>query len=225
MSYHLFNKSANRGECLQPCRREYKVVDEEGKEMILNNNFIMSAKDLCTLPLLPKLIKIGVDCLKIEGRNRGADYVHKVVSVYKEALSSIEENKLTPELIENLTEQLKEVYNKGFSQGFYVDYPYHQLSEVYGSKAKLQKILLGKVNNFYNRSNVAEIKLENDSFSLGDKLCFIGNKTGYVEQVVEEIHNDSGKIEKAKKGQFVTVKLISKVRENDKVFLIKEREN
>src|SRR3989344_4561932 len=196
MSQELFKKSANRGECLQPCRREYKVIDEEGKEMILENNFVMSAKDLCTLPLLPRLIEAGIDSFKIEGRNRGAEYVFKVTCAYRKALDVLTKNKLiknnpikhalikrqfTPKLIEKLLAQLKEVYNKGFSTGFYVEYPYHELSNVYGSKATTEKVLLGKVSNFYKKNSIAEFKIESLGLSAADKIAFTGSTTGYVE--------------------------------------------
>ena len=221
MSQELFNKSANRGECLQPCRREFKVTDEEGNEMIMENNFIMSAKDLCALSLLPELVNSGIDCFKIEGRNRGADYVSKVVSVYKRALKAIREGIFNDKLVEELTEELKEVYNKDFSTGFLVEYPYHERSDTYGSKATTKKVLLGKVSNFYSKIRVAEFRVESEGFKVGDKLGFIGNKTGYYEQIVEEIHDDSGMIEEAGKGQVVSVKLKHVVREGDKVYLIK----
>jgi len=221
MSQELFDKSANRGECLQPCRREYKVIDEEGKQMIMNNNFIMSAKDLCALPILTQL---KADCFKIEGRNRGAQYVHTVVSAYREALDAIKNNTFTKELIDKLTKKLKTVYNKDFSTGFLIEYPYHQRSNFYGSKATTQKVQLGKVSNFYNKIGVAEFKVETQSFSIGDKLAFEGPTTGYVETIIEEIHTDKGKTETAEKNTLVSVKVPEKVRENDKVFLIKERQ-
>jgi len=220
MSQELFNKSANRGECLQPCRREYKVIDEEGKEMIMNNNFIMSAKDLCALPLLPKILETGVSCIKIEGRNRGADYVSKVVSIYRKALELIKNNQFTEEKTNQLTNQLKKVYNKDFSQGFLVDYPHHQRCNLYGNKSTTRKMLLGKVSNFYNHKQVAEFKIESSDLKIGDNLMFIGPTTGCEEVIVKEIHNNSGKINQAKKGEIISVKVNSKVRENDKVYLI-----
>ena len=219
MSEELFDKSANRGECLQPCRREYKVIDEENNEMIMDNNFIMSAKDLCALPILNKLTFI--DCLKIEGRNRGADYVSKVVSVYREALDAIESGNFNEELVKKLTEELKQVYNKDFSTGFFVDYPHHQRTNVYGSKSTTKKTQIGKVSNFYKKIQAAEFKVECDEVKLGDKIAFIGPTTGYEELIVEEIHNDSGKVESAKKGTMITIKTNFLVREYDKVFLIK----
>ena len=224
LSQELFNKSANRGECLQPCRREYKVMDEENKEMILDNNFIMSAKDLCALPLLPKIVELGVDCLKIEGRNRGADYVYTVVSAYREALEAIKKNKFNEQLVNKLTERLKTVYNKEFTTGFLVDYPHHQRCDVYGSKAATEKVILGKISNFYNKKGVAEFKVESAGFKLGDKLAFIGPTTGYHEEIIYEIHNSRGKTGQVKKGETIAVQLSSKVRENDKVYLIKKRE-
>ncbi len=223
LSQELFKKSANRGECWQPCRREFKVIDEENNEMLMENNFIMSAKDLCALPLLPRLIESGADCFKIEGRNRGAQYISKVISVYREALDAIKENKFDEELIEKLTRELKEVYNKDFSKGFLVDYPHHKRCDVYGSKATTTKVLLGKVSNFYGNINVTEFKVESEGFSVGDKLAFSGNKTGYVEETVSEIRDDTGEIETAKKGIIVSVKINEHVREGDKVYLIKNK--
>lgn len=224
MSQELFGKSANRGECLQPCRREYKVIDKEtGKEMDVENNFIMSSKDLCALPLLPQLVSLGIDSFKIEGRNRGADYVHKVVFAYKRAMKAIESDEFNEELIERLTEQLKQAYNKDFSRGYFADYSHHQRADAYGNKATTKKLLLGKVKNFYNKISVAEIKVESEGFSVGENLAFIGPTTGLVETLVEEIHNITGRTEKAKKGEVVAVKVDSKVRENDMVYLVKER--
>jgi U32 family peptidase len=221
MSQELFNKSANRGECLQPCRREYKVIDEENKEMIMDNNFIMSAKDLCALPILDKLQ--FVNSLKIEGRNRGPEYVSKVVQVYRKAIDAIKENQFNENLVKKLLPQLEEVYNKGFSKGFFVDYPHHQRAALYGNKATTQKIQLGKVSNYYNKIGVAEFKIECEGIKIGDQLAFTGPTTGYEEIIVEEIQTDKGKVEQAEKGEVISVKVEFKVRENDKVYLVKER--
>lgn len=221
MSQELFSKSANRGECLQPCRRDYIVTDEEGKQMKLENNFVMSAKDLCALPMLDKLM--FVDSLKIEGRNRGAEYVFKVTKVYREVLDAIKQKTFNEELIKKLTENLKEVYNKDFSTGFLVDYPHHQRSNVYGSKATLEKVQLGKVINFYRNKSVAEFKIEAEGIKVGNKLAFVGPTTGYVEIEVKEMYTDNGKCHKAGKGIIVAVAVPQKVRENDKVYLIKTR--
>ncbi|MBI2665979.1 U32 family peptidase [Candidatus Woesearchaeota archaeon] len=242
ISQELFKKSANRGECLQPCRRNYKITDEDGKEMILENNFVMSAKDLCALPILPRLVKIGIDSFKIEGRNRGAEYVFKVTSAYRKAIDILcfyedrnsknfnkeqkeerSSKKWNEKVIDRLLKRVKEVYNKGFSTGFFVDYPYHELSDAYGSKATSEKILLGKVNNYYKKNSIVEFKVESVDLFTGDKIAFIGGTTGYVEMKVKDMHNDSGKIQKAQKGEIITIKTTELVRENDKIYLIKDR--
>ncbi|MFA6462173.1 MAG: U32 family peptidase [Candidatus Woesearchaeota archaeon] len=223
MSYDLFGKSANRGECLQPCRRDYKVIDEENKEMKLENNFVMSAKDLCGLPLLPQILATKVDSLKIEGRNRGSEYVFKVVSVYREALTAIKEKRFTSALVFSLMEKLKEVYNKDFSSGFLVEYPHHERANVYGSKATQEKVQLGKILNYYRKNSVAEFKLETGELKLGQTISFTGPTTGYVEMKIEKMYTDKGEAEVVSKGTIVAIKVPEKVRENDKVFLIKKR--
>jgi len=224
MSQELFNKSANRGECLQSCRREYTIFDDEGKAMKMENNFIMSAKDLCTIPILDKLVALNIDCLKIEGRNRPTDYVFKVVSAYRKALDAIANNTFTEELKEQLMQQVQEVYNKEFSTGFFVDYPHHELSSVYGSKSTIEKVILGKVSNFYPQPSVVEFKLETTNLKVGDKLAFIGPTTGYVEHVITQMHGDNGPSEEVNQGEIITIKLSQKVRINDQVYLLKKRE-
>lgn len=223
MSQELFHKSANRGECLQPCRREFKVTDEENKEMKLENNFVMSAKDLCTLPILTKILATGTNSLKIEGRNRGADYVFKVTSVYRKALEAIKYKKFNSKLIDNLMAELKTVYNKDFSTGYFIDYPHHQRADIYGSKSTKEKVLIGKVSNYYSKIRVVEFKTERIGFKSGDKIAFIGPTTGYHEEIVSEIHTDKGKTNKAEKSQIISIKVSQKVRENDSVYLVKNR--
>src|SRR3989344_3378461 len=222
MSYELFGKSANRGECLQPCRREYKITDEENKEMKLENNYIMSAKDLCVLPFLPKLVELGISSYKIEGRNRGAEYVFKVVSAYRKALIAIENKTFSEELSNQLIEQLREVYNKDYSTGFYVNYPHHERTNVHNSKATTEKVQIGKVSNFYPQKSVVEFKIESSEISMGEKLAFIGSTTGYYKEEITEMHDENGSIETAKQSTLVAVKLKQKVRENDKVFVIRK---
>ena len=184
---------------------------------------MLSAKDLCTLPILPELASLGVHCLKIEGRNRGTDYVYKIVTAYREALQAIENKEWTEELCQKLMKQVEQVYNKGFSKGFFVDYPHHDRSDVYGSKAAVEKAIIGKVSNFYNLKKVAEIKVESSPFRTGDVIAFAGPTTGYVEETVLEIKSDDGSCDTAEKGTIVTVKVSEKVRENDAVYLLKKR--
>ena len=223
MSYDLFGKSANRGECLQPCRREYTLTDEEGKQMVMNNNFALSAKDLCTLPLLPQLLKLNVSSLKIEGRNRGPEYVFKIVSAYKEAIQAIQENKWNEELLQRLMTQVGQVYNKGFSSGFLVNYPHHERSDVYGSKASQERIAIGKIINYYTHKKVAEIRVDSSSFEIGDIITITGPTTGFMEVIVTKIISDHGPTQKAEKGEIVTVPISERARENDVVYLIKKR--
>lgn len=223
MSQESFNKSANRGECLQPCRREYLVRDEEGKEMVLENNFVMSAKDLCTLPLLPKIIASGANSLKIEGRNRGAEYVSNVVEVYRTALNAIRDKTFSSELVNLLMIKLQEVYNKDFSKGYFVDYPQHERCNTYGSKATNKKVLIGKITNFYRKLSVAEIKIESHQLKLGDKIGISGPTSGYLEVDVTEMRDDKGACREAEKGSIIAVSVPQQVRENDKVYLIKKR--
>lgn len=223
ISQELFGKSANRGECLQPCRREYLVKDEEGKELRLENNFVMSPKDLCALPILDKLA--FADCFKIEGRKRDAFYVAKVVSVYRRALEAIKEKRFNPGLIQKLTKELEEAYNRGYNTGFLLGYPSSDSAGIYGSKATKEKLFLGKVKNFYQKIMVAEFKIESHGFKVKDRLAFIGPTTGCLEIEVKEIHDSSSPIQKAGKGELVSVKTNQQVRKNDLVYLIKKRKS
>lgn len=223
MSQDLFCKSANRGECLQVCRREFLVKDEEGKELKVEDRFIFSPKDLCALSVLDKLA--FVDTFKIEGRKRDAFYVNKVVSIYRKAMEAIKKKEFNGGLVESLKRELEEVYNKGFGTGFLEGYPTSDQAGAYGSKAKMEKILLGKVKNFYTKLSVVEFKVESQGVSVGDRLAFIGPTTGYEEIVVEEIHTDQGIKRKAQKKEEVSFKIGFKVRKNDKVYLIREKEN
>ena len=208
-SQFLFNKSANRGDCLQPCRREYIIKDkDEGYELELDNNFVMSAKDLCCLPFLDKLIKIGISAFKIEGRNRDARYVAVVTSAYRKAI----DGKKTD------LKELEKVYNRGFSSGFYFSIPgKDEFVNLYGSLAKERKVYVGKVINYFSKVGVAEIKTESSGFKVGDTLIIEGNKTGCVEFIARSLHKGN----KAKKGELVGVKA-PLVRKRDKVYVIKE---
>ena len=221
LSQHLFGKSANRGECLQPCRREYVVYDPEDKYRLkLGRSYVMSPKDLCALPFIDKLIEAGINAFKIEGRNRSREYVKTAVECYKEAINNYEKlNKIKNKLLK----KLKAAYNRGFSSGFYLGMPTAKdFADSYGSKATTRKEYVGKVLNFYKKSSVALIKVERLGFGIGSGLMFQGNKTGVVNEKAETILDDRNeKTNKAKKGSIVTIKLKNAVRENDKVYLIK----
>jgi len=217
-SQFLFNKSANRGECLQPCRREYTIIDEEGKQLKIGNKYILSPKDLCTLPFIDKLVKAGIDAFKIEGRNRSPEYVKIVTEIYREAIDSknFDKNKLL--------KKLKTVYNRDFSSGFFLGLPtVKDFTDFYESKAIEKKSYIGFVKNFYKKPGVAEIKLEAGDFKIGDKIMIQGNKTGVIEQEITSIELNHNKIKSAKKGQRVGIKLKNQARPNDKVYLISKK--
>jgi len=214
ISQFEFNKSANRGECLQPCRREYIIEDEEGKKLKIGKNYVMSPKDLCALPFIDKLIKARIDAFKIEGRNRSPEYVKTVTEVYREAIDK-------PKNKKKLMDKLKTVYNRGFSSGFFFGMPTKDdWTDVYGSKAITRKQYIGKIIHFYNKINVAEIKIESIGLKEGDKLMIQGPTTGIFEQRVNSIEINHKKIKKADKGKVVAVKLNSSARKNDQAYII-----
>ncbi len=226
ISQFLFNKSANRGECLQPCRRSYIAKDaEEGHELEIENHYVMSPKDLCTLPFIEKLIEAKIDCFKIEGRARSPEYIKVVTEVYREAIDAYFDKKLNEKLTKNLAKKLEKVYNRGFSSGFYLGKPLHEWNDVYGSKATERKFYLGKVLNYYRKVGVAEIKIENKNVKIGDKIIIIGNKTGVVETVIKSMKKEYKKIDAAKKGSKVGIKINDLVRENDKVYVVENARN
>ena len=223
LSQSLYNKSANRGECLQPCRREYEIKDiETGFKLKLGNNYVLSPKDLCALPFLDKLIKAKIDALKIEGRNRSPEYVAIVTKVYREAIDSYYKKRYNKNLVNKLLKELKTVYNRGFSTNFYLGIPDKKtFTDDYGSKATKKKVYLGYVKNFYKKIKVAEIKIESNSVKVGDDLLIIGNKTGVKQEKVKSMEINHRKVSSAKKGQRVAVKLKNVIRENDKIYLFK----
>ena len=223
MSEHLYGKSANRGECLQPCRREYKVTDKEtGKELELDNNFIMSPKDLCTLPFL-ELVYPYADVLKIEGRGRSPEYVKIVTECYREAVDCIEKNSYTKEKKDELMEKVSQVYNRGFSEGFFMGRPISEFTDSYGSKATKTKKYVGYVINYYPKVKAMEIKVESNPIKKGDDILVIGPTTGTLEENVESMEVKKETVSTAEKGMSVAVKVSEKVRKNDKVFLWKDK--
>ncbi len=218
-SQFLFNKSANRGECLHPCRRSYTVKDkQEGYELTLSNDKIMSAKDLCTLPFINKMKKAGIISFKIEGRNRDPRYVDVVTRVYRKAL---DEN-LNKEKIKSGLDLLKSVYNRQFSSGFYLKMPTSDdFSKVEHSAANNYKHFVGKITHYYDKLNVATLKLVAE-LKLNDKVVVIGKTTGVVKANVDYMEIKNKAVKKAGKSQEVGIKL-PRVRKNDEVYVIKNR--
>jgi putative protease len=225
MSLATYNQSANRGQCLQNCRRAYKVVDEEtGDELVLDNKYVMSPKDLCTIGIVDKLIDAGATVFKIEGRARKADYVYTVVKSYKEAAASVAEGTYTEEKIERWTQDLRKVYNRGFWQGgHYLGKKLGEWSGAYGSQSTTEKVYVGKGLNYYSEKGIALFMLEAEELKLGDDIIVTGPTTGIVEHKLTQMKVDDKDSDVAKKGDEVTFPLPEKIRHKDKLFVIKER--
>ncbi len=222
MSHEIFGKSANRGECLQPCRREYRITDSDEKfDLQLGEDYVLSPKDLCSIEFLDKLIEAGIDSFKIEGRKRSPEYISVVVSSYRQALDLYYEDKLTDEKKVELTNKLKTVYNRGFSSGFYLGQPGSEsYAKIYGSLATTKKVYVGKVLNYYKKSQVAFIRLEADELKTGDSIYIIGSTTGVVELNIEKMMQDENELTKASKGNDITIVCQELVRQYDKVYKI-----
>jgi len=223
LSLHSHNASANRGACIQNCRREYTVTDEEGIELQIDNEYIMSAKDLCTIDFLDKILEAGVRVLKIEGRGRAADYVYTTTKCYREAVDAFEEGTYTPEKVEAWKEKLSEVYNRGFWDGYYLGRKMGEWSNVHGSVATTKKIYIGKGVKYFDKIGVGEFLLESHDINVGDRLIVTGPTTGLVEAVAEEIRLGSGDaVQKAGKGNTISLKISEKIRPSDKLYKVVE---
>ncbi|MFW5746740.1 MAG: peptidase U32 family protein [Nanoarchaeota archaeon] len=224
MSQFLHCRSANRGDCLQPCRREYQVIDKEtGDALDLANGFIMSPKDLCTLPLLPEIISAGVDVLKIEGRSRSPEYIKTVVSAYRRALDAIASGSYDRHMADKLTAEVAKVYNRGFSTGFLMGRPGPESwTDAYGSKATQRKEYVGKVLNYYKKAQAAYIEVLSNPISVGDTIQIHGPTTGVVEMPIEELRNEEGQKIRTADRTTATLPCASHVRPNDAIFIIKD---
>lgn len=224
LSLDNYNYSANRGACLQLCRREYLVKDLESDiELVVDNKYIMSPKDLCTIGFLDKIVNAGVRVLKIEGRGRSADYVKTVVECYKEALTAIEEGTYTQERIAQWTERLRTVFNRGFWDGYYLGRKMGEWSERYGSQATENKVYLGKVTNYYNRPQVAEMRIETaEQLHRGDKLMVTGQTTGvYTAEVGEMRLGDAQEpVDVVRQGDVFSVKTSEVLHRGDKLYRV-----
>lgn len=224
MSHSVFGNSANRGDCIQPCRREYEIYDTDGDvKFLLGEDYVMSPKDLCTINFIDQLIEAGIDSLKIEGRKRSPEYIAKVVSTYRKAIDLYFEGKLTGEIKSEFYRELEKVYNRGFSSGFYFGTPGgDNFADKYGSKATTRKIFTGKVINYYKKVNAAHIKLQSTDLTEGDPIYIIGEKTGCVETTVTSLMKDDVKVNTAAKGDEVTFICEQTIRPNDHVYKIIE---
>jgi len=219
LSLDNFNSSANRGACLQPCRRAYTVKDEDDEvELKIDNKYIMSPRDLNTIGFLDKILKAGVRVLKIEGRGRSAAYVKTVVQCYREAVNAYYSGEYTQEKIQKWNEQLSTVYNRGFWDGYYLGRKLGEWTERYGSLATKKNLYVGKVVNFFSRLNVIELKVETNDISVGDELRIIGPTSGVYEDTVDEIRVELKNVQKAQKGDICSIPVKSRVRRSDKVY-------
>ena len=226
LSLDNFNTSANRGACVQPCRRGYTVQDRD-KEITLaiENEYIMSPKDLCTLPFLDKVLDAGVKILKIEGRGRSPEYTKVTVGVYSEAVKAIQNGEFTEEKIAQWTERLRSVYNRDFWDGYYLGRKMGEWTQRYGSQATKTKIFVGTVTNFFAKINVAEIRMETQDLKVGDDIMIIGPTTGVYEDKVSEIRVDLKPVESTEKGELCSIPVKDVIRRGDKVYKVIDAES
>ncbi len=219
LSLHEYNHSANRGECFQICRRAYTVTDKEtNAQLEVDNEYIMSPKDLCTISFIDKLIESGVRVLKIEGRARSAEYVKTVSECYHEALLSVCENSYSLEKIDNWKAKLSTVYNRGFWDGYYLGQKLGEWSNIYGSKATKKKVFLGKSLNYFSNIKVAEFIIETGSLKVNDEIIIIGPTTGVIETKAKEIRVNLEPVTSAQKGEKISISIGTIVRRSDKLY-------
>jgi len=222
MSHSVFGKSANRGECIQPCRREYKIYDKDGQsEFLIGEDYVMSPKDLCSIQFIDQLIEAGISSFKVEGRKRSPEYIKKVITTYRKAIDLYFEGKLTGEIKEEFYNDLKEVYNRGFSPGFYFGTPDGEnFTEQYGSQATTKKKYAGKVVNYFKKTKIAHLLLLADGLETGEEIYVIGNKTGVVETSVGPMMKNEKQISTASKGDEVTFYCDEEIRPRDQIYKI-----
>ena len=226
LSLHSYGASANRGECYQVCRRAYEVTDlETGNRLNIDNKYIMSPKDLCTIEFMDRITESGVKVFKIEGRARSAEYVKRCASCYSRAAQAVCDGTYTPEFAASLKSELAEVFNRGFWDGYYMGARMGEWSSVYGSQATLKKVYCGKVTNWFDRIGVAEISIESAPLSAGDRAMAIGATTGVVEFTVEDMRVNLKPAQTAGKGVRCSVAVTpdicpdGRLRRGDKVYI------
>ena len=225
MSLDAANRSANRGECVQICRRSYILTDAEtGHQIEVDNKYLMSPKDLKTVRFIDKMMTAGVRVFKIEGRARGPEYVYTVVKCYKEAIQAVLDGTFTTEKKDQWDERLARVFNRGFWDGYYQGQTMGEWNREYGSCATERKVYIGKGTKYYARLGVAEFAVEANTFSVGDKLLITGPTTGVIYVTADEIHDDNGAVQTALQGTRVSIKVPEKVRPSDKLFRLEKSE-
>ena len=227
MSLFTSNASANRGACEQNCRKEYTVTDSEtGKQLKIDNNFVMSPNDIATLDFMDEFLKAGVKVLKIEGRGRSPEYVATVVRAYRKAIDAVHSGKFNKEFVQSIYPELEGVYNRGLSSGYYLGRE-QGWSADYGNKSKRRKVLVGSVAHAYRKAGVIEVRSAATTLNKGDEILVIGDTTGVIEGKVEEMrvlqeNGDMIETDKCSNGQTLTLKVDGKIRSNDKLFKVED---
>ncbi|WP_179353425.1 peptidase U32 family protein [Winogradskyella vidalii] len=223
LSLHSHNSSANRGACKQNCRKKYTVIDQEtGFEMELDNEYIMSPKDLCTIDFLDEIADAGVKVLKIEGRGRAPEYVAKVIKCYRDAIDSVENGTYNKDKVISWMQDLEKVYNRGFWSGYYLGQKLGEWSTGSGSHAVQKKVYLGKGTHFYPKANIGEFKIEAFDVAVGDTILITGPTTGAKEMDVKEMMVNDVKTDKGTKGDLVTIPVEFRIRPSDRLYKIVE---
>ncbi|HLP94391.1 MAG TPA: peptidase U32 family protein [Saprospiraceae bacterium] len=221
LSLHSNFASANRGACIQNCRKSYIVMDkDDGVEFEVDNEYIMSAKDLCTIDFLDKILDAGVSVLKIEGRGRSADYVFTVTQCYREAIDAYNTGAVTQEQVADWKTRLATVYNRGFWDGYYLGKKMGEWNDSYGSKASTVKVYIGRGVKYFEKVSVGEFRLESSQLAVGDQIMITGPTTGYVETMVTALRVDDQPAEKVIKGEVFTLPLAERIRPSDKLYKI-----
>ncbi len=219
LSLHTHNYSANRGACLQHCRKGYTVIDNEtGNELNIDNEYILSPKDLCTVHFLNKIIDAGVRVMKIEGRARSPEYVYTVVKCYNEALKSYCDGTYNENKIKQWKQELSKVFNRGFWDGYYLGQKLGEWSHVYGSQATQKKVYVGKCTNYFTKLGVAEILCEASEIRIGDEYLITGSTTGIVKDTINELRVDLKNVKKVQQGDYFSIPVPELVRRSDKLY-------
>ncbi|MDP2632049.1 MAG: peptidase U32 family protein [Candidatus Uhrbacteria bacterium] len=221
MSLYMYNTSANCGACSQPCRRSFTVTDKStGQQLDVENEFVMSTQDLCTVGMLDEIVASGAVSLKIEGRGRSPEYVDVVVRSYREVLTAIEEGTYSKEKIDDWNAKLGTVFNRGLSEGFYRGKAFSYWSHGSHSKATTKKVFVGRVLHYFKKPSVAEISLQAESLSIGDEVVILGKTTGFLRTAPKEIWCDETSVQLAPQGKVITIKVPSRVRAGDSLYKI-----
>lgn len=219
LSLHSHFASANRGACVQNCRKNYIVIDKDNfTELEIDNEYIMSAKDLCTIGFLDKVIDSGVSVLKIEGRGRSEEYVYAVTKAYREAIASVKEGSFSKAKIFKWKKQLETVFNRGFWDGYYLGRKMGEWNDEYGSKATRKKIYIGKGLKYFDKISIGEFKIEAQSLKVGDDIMISGPTTGLMQDTVLELRVNDKKLETVKKGDVVSLPVKNKIRSSDRLY-------